>query len=303
MARRRNPHEFQDGREEQSHGSGVGDLPADIGYERREHMIARGYKPQGGVGVFNVSTPGARTMPPNAVPDIGYQSRERAEVERSGVTGTMSQGATVRSTFDARPINARDWLQGGSFFIDTANGAPHVGANDAIFTVPEGYIAVIRDFQMSIFPVVFGADLEDFRWTLSIARLPVNNYDNMALGQESDGLWFPAYALANENEVVGMRLEANVDYEAAFPQDIRARAEVILHGNLLLRTGVPIEYEPGNPADAFPIVRGTELKAGGGVQPPGTKGGVGRPPSIGRSALREGRGMGRSLRRRSRSRV
>ena len=82
-----------------------------------------------------------------------------------------------------------------------------------------------------------------------------------------------------------MRLVANVDYEGGiFPQNIRARAEVILHGNLLLRTGVPIEYEPGNPAEAFPIVRGTELKAGGGVQPPGTKGGVGRP-SIG-GALR-----------------
>ena len=99
MRRRRTPdevsgHEFQQAQ--------MGDLPADIGHERRE--------------LPSPLKAGSVARNPRFPPDVAYQDR-RAKAAAAGEVGTVSQGASVRSTYDARPINGRDFLHADSFTV------------------------------------------------------------------------------------------------------------------------------------------------------------------------------------------
>lgn len=114
MRRRRthNSGEFEDRQEVPAvESEGLGDLTDDILYERGELDIPAGQKIPSGI-------PGAPGMPQAGYPlDISYQDKIREIADTEGQRGTMSQGATVRSTYDARPINARDFMFGDEFNV------------------------------------------------------------------------------------------------------------------------------------------------------------------------------------------
>lgn len=134
-----------------------------------------------------------------------------------------------------------------------------MGVNtSAPFIVPDGYIAVLRAFKYTADPVL-NLPCTDVLISILVDDIPQPNYDQIPLGSEQDTL-LPCYILANEGQEIALRY----DNSSAAP-GLSVDVCVTFHGNLLLRTGVPIEYEPGNPADATPIVRGTQLQAGGGV--------------------------------------
>lgn len=114
MPKRRthNTGEFEDRQEIPAvEQKGMGDLTDDVLYERGELDIPAGQKIPAGV-------PGAPGMPPAGYPpDVGYQDKVRTIIETESERGTMSQGATVRSVYDARPINARDFMFGDEFNV------------------------------------------------------------------------------------------------------------------------------------------------------------------------------------------
>ena len=100
MRKRRTPdetsgHEFQQAQ--------MGDLPADIEHERGEiekhHMRA-----------------GKLARHPQFPPDVAYQQK-RANEAAAGKVGTVTQGASTRTVYDARPINARDFMHADSFTV------------------------------------------------------------------------------------------------------------------------------------------------------------------------------------------
>ena len=100
MRKRRTPdeisgHEFQQAQ--------MGDLPADIEHERGE--IEK-----------TAMRAGKLARHPQFPPDVAYQQR-RANEAAAGEVGTVTQGASVRTTFDARPINGRDFIFAGTFNI------------------------------------------------------------------------------------------------------------------------------------------------------------------------------------------
>ena len=144
------------------------------------------------------------------------------------------------------------------------------------FTVPEGYVGVLRSFRFEVEPQVVDSDIlntgglsgqyEDITTTLLVDGIPVPEYEGLTLGQATRE-FIPCYVLANENQVFSIRFFTTDAFNDLYNDAGVERyfINVQFHGNLLLRTGVPIEYEPGNPAAAEPIVRGTEIQAGGGV--------------------------------------
>lgn len=115
MRRRRTPHtgEFEDRQEVPAiEDAGLGDLTDDILFERGELDIPAGQKIPVGVPGAPYSGVGA-TYPP----DVAYQQKVRAAADAEGEKGTMSQGSSVNSTYDARPINARDFIFGDEFTV------------------------------------------------------------------------------------------------------------------------------------------------------------------------------------------
>ena len=110
--------EFEDRQEVPAVEGGVpnsqrlGDLTDDLLYERGELDIPAGQKIPHGIPGAPGGNVGA-TYPP----DVGYGDKVRETADAEGVKGTMSQGATVRSTYDARPINARDWMFTDTFTV------------------------------------------------------------------------------------------------------------------------------------------------------------------------------------------
>ena len=100
MRKRRTPDEVH-GQEFQQ--AQMGDLPPDIAHERgeleKDAMLA-----------------GRLARHPSFPPDVAYQ-QTRANEAAAGKVGTVTQGASVRTTFDARPINGRDFIFAGTFNI------------------------------------------------------------------------------------------------------------------------------------------------------------------------------------------
>lgn len=127
------------------------------------------------------------------------------------------------------------------------------------FTVPEGYVAVLRAFKYTADPVL-NLPCTSVLISILVDDIPQPNYDQMALGSEQDVL-LPTYILADNGQRIALRYDNSIA-APAFSVEVC----VTFYGNLLLRTGVPIEYEPGNPATSTPIVRGTIIKPGGGVE-------------------------------------
>ena len=117
MRRRRTPHtgEFEDRQEVPAiEDVGLGDLTDDISFERGELDIPAGQK-------IPVGVPGAPGGEVGATfpPDVAYQQKVRAAADdpTQSEKGTMSQGSEVTSTYDARPINARDFIFGDEFNV------------------------------------------------------------------------------------------------------------------------------------------------------------------------------------------
>ena len=93
----------------------LGDLTDDILYERGELDIPAGQKIPAGM-------PGAPgNVHAGYPPDVGYQDKVRETADVEGVKGTLSQGATVRTVYDARPINSRDFFHTDNISAIPAN--------------------------------------------------------------------------------------------------------------------------------------------------------------------------------------
>ena len=113
MRRRRTPHtgEFEDRQEVPAVEGGLGDLTDDILFERGELDVPAGTR-------IPRDVPGAPGRPGATYPpDVAYQQKVRDVADAEGVKGTLSQGAEVTSTYDARPINARDWMFADEFTV------------------------------------------------------------------------------------------------------------------------------------------------------------------------------------------
>lgn len=218
-------------------------------------------------------------------PDISYQQSVLTETNFSSQQAIAApvQRQTVQSVFDVRPINARDFIATASaemqatYDLETMLRIDTVNDSDpaiTTFTVPEGYVALIRGFKFSIV---------DYTKTLN------NNYNDQGPGTTyieaafisiAQGLAGPEVSLKIDNTVVpnytlmdnlgffiddfqecyvlvdaGETFQLSVRCPAALDLPVYATSPAsnqmlynvtsVIKGNLLLKTGVPARYEVG----------------------------------------------------------
>lgn len=175
--------------------------------------------------------------------------------------------AYVVSTYDARPIMAVDFnTQSGGSAQDTGftpgGGTDGPGGNAYIaashfYTVPVGYQAVVRNFQILTVPAfgqsalagnpVFGPNGEsNFRLTYAI--LVNGTFQTGVSGVVSwagafGDIFGDVYVLANSGDTIEFRVLCQDDAESAFFQ-----ALISMQGQLLLSKSGQLEFAPASSA-------------------------------------------------------
>ena len=116
------------------------------------------------------------------------------------------------------------------------------------FVVPTGYVAVLREFTYSADPVL---DLlcSEVLISILVNGIPQPNYTEMELGSDISGTFIPTFILVREGNLIQLKYDNSAAAPAA-----SVDVCVILHGNLLLNTGVPIEYQIGNEMRPTPLI-------------------------------------------------
>lgn len=214
--------------------SDLGELTDAISIERGEYWGAKKDpdSPQGNDGGIFPGT--NRYIVP---PDVAAENTRR---ELEGQIHSPKIQQLVESTFDTRPVNARDFHKTGSVNVNTDEDF-NIDPTQFDFEIPSGYIGILRNFKYyTDIPIV--PDVSSY---LSVSILVDGiihpDYEKMPLGQNSNGM-IPIHALVNENKIISLQFHPTEAYALATPTLV-VKYFVTLYGNLLLSRGLPLEFE------------------------------------------------------------
>lgn len=160
----------------------------------------------------------------------------------------------VISTYDSRPVQGYDFQKSGCNVIDwIADGGG--STFDEIFfdfVVPQNTVAVLRSFRYELINPPVNHVTEGFCWLQSdiyVNDLPVREYFQM-LHPTIMAEPFPAFVVVDEQRTIRLRLSVfDPDNTEFFGDLVGEQTPVMnaLYGNIILKTGVPIEFEIANP--------------------------------------------------------
>lgn len=214
----------------------LGELPPALLKERKEGLdyVNEGTRYD---GFFAKSPFDQRNYGPPA--DISLENQIR---NRPGEIGSIPRRFDVTSTFDARPVNGRDFLETFSFSFLVDGDADISDTETLLFNVPDGYVGIIRGFRYHLSRFL---NLEDRSMTVSVLAdgVVLNNYDNMLLEQIVND-FIPVYGISTGLKDIGIRITHPAPIELLDAETVGCRVE--LYGNLLLSRGIPSQYEPTN---------------------------------------------------------
>lgn len=220
----------------------LGELPEPISNERGDltGYTERPYR-------VPPATPIGTPRPAGVPPDVDQQNQLINTPMRDG---TATIGANVTSTFDTRPINAIDFID---TTVDSIEEGEFVNTDaQGDFTVPPGFSAILRGFKITAKDPTFTLIQNPERVTVTVFvnDSPVPFYENMIFIPTATA-FNPCHVVADENQVIKVvaSIQATIggtgtDVEYYFQ----------LYGNLLIRTGVPVQYQQGNPIAMLPIL-------------------------------------------------
>lgn len=222
--------------------AGLGDLPL-------PHALARGERkvevPQGYV------PPGGAPGDPSQVADLARGEAISNYVESRDVPkkppGLLYQ---VVSTYDSRPIQGTDFQATACDAITFAGSPATFSPVSISFTVPENNIAVLRAFQYQVTPQPINVVTEGLCWLQSDIfdnGLIVRNYNEMVHPLFMRDR-FPIFAIVDERHVISLQLSQVSDsvLTGTLAGEILG-VHFALYGNLILKTGIPKEFEISNP--------------------------------------------------------
>lgn len=158
----------------------------------------------------------------------------------------------VVSTYDSRPIQAYDAQKSECSNIEWGGVPPTFSAFDAVtFIVPENTVAVIRGFQYHVIDPPVNAVVEGDCWLQSdifVNDLPARNYNQMIHPVDMEDQ-FPTFIIVDERLVIRLQLSTFDPNNTEFAGVLDGyRSPVIAHMyfNILLKTGIPINFEIAN---------------------------------------------------------
>lgn len=111
------------------------------------------------------------------------------------------------------------------------------------YTVPPGYVAILRKFRYKFARVVEGAGVISPVCSLLVNNIIQPDYNNMSLGYYMDKP-HPCYILAGENQLITFTITLTLALAPSTTELFRVYVE--LYGNALLGRALPLNYEPGN---------------------------------------------------------
>lgn len=153
--------------------------------------------------------------------------------------GTRSQGASVTSAFDTRPINATDFRTGETQQVTLSLEIDKT--LEFSYTVPQSYIAILRSFECRQNPLFIVDNAYLLTYTIFVDGIAQLGHDNLVLSQQPGVL--PTHILAKEASIITLR----ITYPTLLAETITLNVWASFYGNLLLTKNVPLVFEVGNP--------------------------------------------------------
>ncbi len=232
--------EFED-RENES----LGELPQPIQTERREFSQADADNvPVGTAPSIVIGQQGVNASLP---PDIRKQGEALRQSKDAKLNSPVIP-ASVTSVYDARPINARDWMVTEYQLVSLPNGSAGNQTLNLSYTVPAGFTGVLRRFAFE--PSIFAAFTDNEKrageeWdgvlvSLKVQGINVPDYQNLMLGQSADIL-MDTFVLASEGQIIELVLK----YSNKMVLNMQDFTAVLMrmYGNNLLTRGLPTPFE------------------------------------------------------------
>jgi hypothetical protein len=164
---------------------------------------------------------------------MSAMAKARTDQENTPL-GSPPKPVDVRSVYDTRPINAFDFNISASASVNSVSPSATL-----FFSVPQGFICVLRNFDIWFEPNPVASDRSAFQWSLQLngGDFPYNL--NVPFGIAVDRE--TCFMIANEFNTVGLRITLGTAAEFA-DGTIFGR----FYGNFLLKSGLPSALEIGN---------------------------------------------------------
>jgi hypothetical protein len=157
----------------------------------------------------------------------------------------------VISTYDSRPIQAYDFQSSGCELLQWTGTPPTFPPINLTYVVPTNVVAVVRWFRYQVMNGPVNAVVEGDCWLQSdifVNDLPVREYNKM-LHPVLMTNFFPCFIIVNELLDIRLQLSIfdpnNTEFSQAL-DDTNAVVQLEMYGQLLLKTGVPIDFEIAN---------------------------------------------------------
>lgn len=180
--------------------------------------------------------------------DLMYQD----EIAKAKSTpGNVYDESKVISTYDARPINAIDFVLSLTNTLNLSLG------RRCTFTVPPGIVAILKWFSFFIVsPSTLNATISvlgfevappsSINLSITLNGVPQPNYSNLMLGSYVKRL--PCYIIAPENSVINFDFIDPDTFDGSI-MNVLLR----VYGQHLISSGRPANFEPGNTPPKPPI--------------------------------------------------
>ncbi len=218
---------------------GLGELPEDLANERGD--------------LDSYALKAAKQMSP----DMASAARSRVDAAGTGL-GSPKIDYSVRSVYDSRPINHREfnlWFQ--AVILDEPPATASLAIFRSSFFVPPGYVMVLRD--VTILLQAFST-LLNYDGTLSIiVNGGIVDPINVEVGPRivdaapvqmdipfRDGEKIDTFVYGDEGDSVGVNIQ--ISGVGDFDFSVVDFIQVGFHGQFLLKTGVPAQFQAANEA-------------------------------------------------------
>jgi len=159
----------------------------------------------------------------------------------------------VISTYDSRPVQAYDFQASGCEFLNWAGVPPTFPPTFLEYTVPANTVAILRSFRYQLINPPVNHVVEGDCWLQSdlfVNDLPVREYHQMLHPTVMDK-FFETFLIVDELKRIQLSLTVfDLAGGTEFSADLNGEQTPVLfelYGNLIVKTGVPIEFEVANP--------------------------------------------------------
>ncbi len=239
---REGPPPYQDLQALYNQRAGLGDLPKPLGVERGERDVR---DPQGR------TPPGSPPGHPSQVADLARGTGIDRYLKTHDVPRVAPPLAfEVVSTYDTRPVQGTDFQATGCNALDFSGSPATFPAVSLTFIVPENKIAVLRGFRYQVAPQPVNIVTEGFCWLQS------DLFDNDSVIKQYAGMvhplfmreLFPIHAIVDERHTLKLTLSQVGD--SVITGDMAGEilgVQLAMYGNLILKSGIPKEFQIANP--------------------------------------------------------